>query len=65
MAIIDDVEEHVRRVGPVREVADLIDDQDGGMGVRSQGVGEAGLRSTGLLIALVFAALGDRDQALH
>jgi hypothetical protein len=34
MAIIDDVEEHVRRVGPAREIADLVADQYGGMGVR-------------------------------
>ena len=38
MALVDDVEEHVRRVGAVREVAHFIDDEDSGMRVRRQRV---------------------------
>lgn len=41
MAIIDDVEEHVGGVSAVREIADFIDDEDIGMRVRRQRVGEA------------------------
>lgn len=38
--LIDDVEEHVRGVGAVGEVADFIDDEDGRMRVGREGVGE-------------------------
>ena len=36
MALVNDMEEHVRRVGAVGEIADFIDDQDGGMRVGRQ-----------------------------
>ena len=39
----DDLEEDVGRVGAVREVADLIDDEDMGLHVRSEGVDEPAL----------------------
>jgi hypothetical protein len=38
MALVDDVEEHVGGIGPVREVAHFVDDEDGRMGVLRQGV---------------------------
>ena len=40
MAIIDDVKQHVGGIGPVGEVPDLVDNEDRGVGVRGQGVGE-------------------------
>ena len=36
MPLVDDVEEHVGGVGAVGEVADLVDDEDGGMRVGRQ-----------------------------
>jgi hypothetical protein len=30
MSLVDDVEEHIGRVGAVGEIADFVDDQDGG-----------------------------------
>lgn len=41
MPIVDDVKEHVGRVRPVREVPDLVDDQDRGMRVRRERGGKA------------------------
>jgi hypothetical protein len=38
MALVDDVEEHVGRVGAVREITHFIDDEDGRMRVSRQGV---------------------------
>ena len=40
MTFIDDMKQHVRRIGAVREVAHLVDYQDGGMCVRRQRVRE-------------------------
>src|SRR2546422_2342880 len=40
VTIVDDVEEHVGGVRAVREVADLVADEDAGMNVGSQGIGE-------------------------
>src|SRR5687767_3608374 len=39
--VVDDVEEHVGRVGAVGEVADLVHDEQGGMRVRKECLGEA------------------------
>jgi hypothetical protein len=38
--MVDDLEEHVGRIGPVREVADLIDHEHVGVYIRSEGVDE-------------------------
>ena len=43
MAIIDDVKEHVGRVGTVGEIADLVDDQHGRVRVGGEDLGEASL----------------------
>jgi hypothetical protein len=40
MPLIDDVEEHIRGVGAVREIAHFIDDEDGGLRVGRQRVGQ-------------------------
>jgi hypothetical protein len=40
VSLVDDVEEHIGRVGAVREIADLVDDEDGWMGVGRERVGE-------------------------
>ena len=40
MAIIDDVEEHVRGVGAIREIAHFVDDQHTKMNVGGQRIGE-------------------------
>ena len=40
MPIVDDLEEHVRRVGPVAEVADLVDDEDVRVRVDGQDVAQ-------------------------
>jgi hypothetical protein len=40
MAIVDDVEEHVRGVRAVGEIAHFVHDQNVGMNIRRQGVGE-------------------------
>lgn len=36
MTVVDDVKQHIRRVGPVGEIAHFIDDQHRGVGVRLQ-----------------------------
>jgi hypothetical protein len=41
MSIVDDVEEHVRGVGPVGEITDLVDDEDTGMHIAGQGLGKS------------------------
>src|SRR5205823_4684048 len=44
VAIVDHVEQDVGGVGAVGEVADLVDDEDVGMGVGRQGISESALR---------------------
>ena len=44
MALVDDVEEHVGRVGAVREIADFVDDQDRRMRVGRQRLRELARR---------------------
>ena len=41
MPIVDDMKEHVRGVGAAREIADFIDDENAGMGVRRERCGKA------------------------
>ncbi len=43
VALVDHVEEHVRRLGPVREVADLVDHEHGGRDVVRERLAEAAL----------------------
>ena len=43
MTVVDDVEEHVRRVGAVGEVAHLVDHQDVGMGEARERLGQTPL----------------------
>ena len=40
MPLVDHVKEHVRRVGAVREIPDLVDDQDGWMRIGLERLGE-------------------------
>ena len=47
MAVVDDVEEHVRGVGAVGEVADLVDHEEARVGVGGQGLGQAPLAEGG------------------
>ena len=47
MTLVDHVEEHVRRVGTVGQIAHLVDDQDRRMGVRGESLGEAPLTEGG------------------
>ena len=42
-ALVDDMEEHIGRIGSIAEVAHLVNDQDVRMGVSRQGVAEAAL----------------------
>ena len=51
MAFVDDVEEHIRRVGAVGEIADFIDDQEVGMRVGGEGLREAaGAKAVGEVV---------------
>jgi len=72
--IIDDVEEHVRSVSPVREVADFVDHDHGRVDVASQGVGELaapkrareiinqfGSRDKQRITAVLDRTIGDRN----
>jgi hypothetical protein len=47
MTLVDHVEEHVRRVGTVGQIAHLVDDEDRRMGVGREGLGEAPLTEGG------------------
>jgi hypothetical protein len=40
MALVDDVKEHVGRIGPIGEITDLVDDQYRGVRVERERVGE-------------------------
>jgi hypothetical protein len=59
MPTVDDVVEHVGRVGAVREVADLVDDEEVGMDVALERVGEAACAERG---GEVVDELGCRDE---
>jgi hypothetical protein len=47
MTLVDHVEEHVRRVGAVGQVAHLVDDEDRRVGVSRESLGEAPLPEGG------------------
>ncbi len=74
MAIVDDVEEHVRGIGAVRQIPHLVDDQDGRMRVglqrlrqltvakgRGEVVNERGRRREEGIEAVLDRAVGHRD----
>ncbi|GAC1455772.1 MAG: hypothetical protein PVSMB1_05340 [Gemmatimonadaceae bacterium] len=61
MAIVDHVEEHVRGVRAVREVAHFVDDQDAGMDVRRQDVSEPAAAKRGREIINEFGG-GDKPR---
>lgn len=75
--IVDDVEEHVGGVGPVREVAHFVDDEDARLDVRSERLGELPSTKRGREIvdefrgrhearveAILNRAVGDRDREM-
>lgn len=47
VSLVDDVEEHVGGVGAVGEIAHFVDDQDGGVGVRGEGLRQLALPKRG------------------
>jgi hypothetical protein len=59
MAMIDDVIEHVRRIGAVGQVADLVDDEDIRRDVATERVGEA---TVARCDRKIFDQLGGADE---
>jgi hypothetical protein len=47
VTVVDDMEEHVRRVGSVGQITDLVYDEERRMGVGGQGLSEASLAKGG------------------
>jgi len=41
VSVVDDVKEHVRGIGAVRQIADLVDNQDAGLKIGRQRIGES------------------------
>ena len=75
MALVDDVEEHVGRIGAVGEIAHFVDDQDGRMRVGGQRVCQLADAKRGRQVvderrgrrkerieAVLNRAVGDRDR---
>ena len=78
VAIVHDVEEHVRGIGAVGEIADLVDDEEARVGVARERLGEAALAEGGREIidefrgghevgveAVLDRAIGDCDREVR
>jgi len=62
VTIVDNVEQHVGGVGPVGEVADLVDDEDVGVDVLGQGLAQPALAAGGGEIVDEFSGSGEERR---